>query len=128
MKNQAIYDAALRLLAESTVAGEAEDYEERAPYLLAAFCTEMSELDNKLRNVRNEATGILSDTVLLPLDSDFPLSPRFTVAASLYLAAMLILDSDEDRSDTLYGQYSDAVSRIADSIPATLTSIVDKYF
>ena len=128
MKNQAIYDAALRLLAESTVAGEAEDYEERAPYLLAAFCTEMSELDNKLRKVRNEAAGILSDTVLLPLDSDFPLSPRFTVAASLYLAAMLILDSDEDRSDTLYGQYSDAVSRIADSIPATLTSIVDKYF
>ncbi len=128
MQNRSIYDAALRLLAESTVEGENEDYEERAPYLIAAFCTEMTELDGLLRTAAGEAIAALRDTVYLPLEDIFPLSDRFTAAASLYLAAMLILDSDEERSDKLYGQYSDAVSRIADSIPATLLPIVDKYF
>ena len=45
MKNRAIYDAALRLIAESTVPEETEDYEERAPYLLAAFVNECREVN-----------------------------------------------------------------------------------
>ena len=116
------------LLAESSAPEETEDYEERAPYLLAAFCTEMCDLDKKFRLIAKDTADVVIDTVLLPLDGDFPLSPRFTVAASLYLAAMLILDSDEERSDALYEQYTDTISRIADSIPATLTSLVNKYF
>ena len=47
MKNREIYENALRLLALSAHEGENEDYEERAPYLLAAFCTEMTELEGK---------------------------------------------------------------------------------
>lgn len=128
MKNRQIYEAALRLLAESISPEETADYEERAPYLLAAFCTEMCDLDKHLRGTGGDTADVLIDAVLLPLENNFPLSSRFSAAASLYLAAMLILDSDEERSDTLYGQYSDAVSRIADGIPATLTPIVNKYF
>ena len=128
MTNRELYDAALRLIAESTNEGDAADYEERAPYLLAAFCTEMATLDKHLRASRGDGCDVSIDAVLLPLEESFPLSSRFTAAASLYLAAMLILDTDEERSDALYGQYSDAVSRIADGIPAISRPIVDKYF
>ncbi len=127
MKNQAIYDAALRLLAESTVARETADYEERAPYLLAAFCTEMTELNRQLL-LKDGKSPASYDAVLLPLDQNFPLADRLSAAATLYLAAMLILESDEDRSDKLYAQYCDAVSRISDSIPATLEPIHNQYF
>ena len=127
MLNRSIYDAALRLIAESTVAGENEDYEERAPYLLAAFCTEMTEL-NALLCQKNGTAPIVHDAVLLPLDDTFPLASRLSTAATLYLAAMLILDYDEERSDALYEQYCDAVSRISDTIPAALERIKNQYF
>ncbi len=127
MKNQSIYDAALRLLAESTVAGENADYEERAPFLLAAFCTETAHLDSRYRHAADSEV-VLREAVCLPLEEEFPLSDRFTTAAALYLAAMLILDSDEERSDKLYAQYCDAIMRISQAIPATLMPITDKYF
>ena len=136
MKNQVIYDAALRLLAESTADGENEDYEERAPYLLAAFCTEMTELNAKLCEA-NGQTPVAHDVVVLPLEQDFPLADRLSAAATLYLSAMLILESDEERSDKLYAQYCDAVSRISDAIPAPpeppvipaiLEPITNRYF
>lgn len=127
MKNRQIYEAALRLLAESTVDGENEDYEERAPYILAAFCTEMTELNRQLSS-KNGASFAEYDPVFLPLDESFPLADRLSVAATMYLAAMLILESDEERSDKLYAQYCDAVSRISDAIPATLEPISNQYF
>lgn len=116
MQNREIYDSALRFLAESTVAGENNDYADRAPYLIAAFCTEMTELDAKIRNTVGESQPVF-DAVNIPLDSPFPLSPRLSTAATLYLAAMLILDSDEERSDKLYEQYLAAIQRISDGIP-----------
>ena len=141
MLNRDIYDLALRMLAESTVMGEAEDYEERAPYLIAAFCTEMSELDERLRRAAGETTTTYY-AVSLPLDLRFPLSDRLFTAAALYLAAMLILDSDEDRADKLYEQYLADTKRISDSVPVPSEdkeeaeglgpgvshSIIDKYF
>ena len=124
MKNRQIYEAALRLLAESTVDGENEDYEERAPYILAAFCTEMTALSRHL----SAKNGNEYDPVFLPLDDTFPLAGRLSAAATMYLAAMLILESDEERSDKLYAQYCDAVSRISDEIPATIEPISNRYF
>ena len=128
MQNRVIYDAALRLLGESTAEEENEDYEERAPYLIATFCSEMRELNEKLARAKGTASPELSECVCLALDEKFPLADRFSSAASLYLAAMLILEYDEDRSDKLYAQFSDAVSRIADGIPAMLETISNRYF
>ena len=128
MKNRAIYEAALRLLAESTIAEETADYEDRAPYLIATFCTEMSELDIQLRSMTGDTTETEYDRVYLSLDDVFPLTSRLSSAAILYLAAMLILESDEERSDKLYEQYSDAVSRIIHALPATLHPIINKYY
>ena len=125
MKNREIYESALRFLAESTAAGDNQDYEERASYLLAAFCTEMSELDRYLQGSSAQAP---IEAASLPLTAEFPLSSRLSSAASLYLAAMLILESDEERSDKLYAQYLEAISRIANHVPATILPITDKYF
>ena len=128
MQNREIYESALCLLAESTVAEENADYETRAPYLLAAFCTESEELDAKLRAAAKMPSAPTLEAVLLPLDEAFPMMPRLSTAAALYLAAMLILDSDEERSDKLYAQYADIVSRLNDSLPASKHPITNKYF
>jgi len=142
MQNKEIYESAIRFLAESTVSSETLDYKDRSPYLLAAFCTEMTELDARIQRATGGTPSAVS-VVNLPLDSDFPLSPRLSPAAALYLAAMLILDSDEERSDKLYAQYLLATQRIADALPlaaeektetsegsevAVAHPIVDKYF
>ena len=123
-----IYEAALRLLGESTVYGENEDYEERAPYIIAAFCTDVRETDEAWR----EATeGDDSDTpwssVRIGLDANFPLSDRFAPSAAYYLAAILVLESNEALSDRLYDKCSDAVSRIRDGIPCETVPIINKY-
>ena len=128
MQNQEIYDAALRFLGEDPGADENADYEERAPYLLAAFCSEASPLDARLRESGGQNTAPSYSAVFLPLENDFPLLSSLGTAAALYLAAMLILESDEDRSDKLYAQYSDVMSRLYDTIPASLHPITDKYF
>ena len=141
MQNQEIYESAIRFLAESTLPSENLDYKDRAPYLISAFCTEMSELDARIQRASGGTSTPVS-VVNLPLDSSFPLSFRLAPAAALYVAAMLILDSDEERSDKLYAQYLEAISRISDALPATSEQtetpdasepsvshpIVDKYF
>ena len=128
MQNQEIYDAALRILAEDPRAAENADYAERAPYLLAAFCSEASEVDVRIRAAKQQTAADPFSAVLLPLSSEFPLLPCFCTPAALYVAAMLILESDEDRSDKLYAQYSDVMSRLCDSIPASVHAITDQYF
>ena len=40
-----IYKNALALLAESLDVSDNEDYEERAPYILATLCSQLSGLD-----------------------------------------------------------------------------------
>ena len=132
MQNREIYDAALRFLAESTTEGENEDYKERAPYLIAAACTRLSDLDTRIRHAEGKGPSKFN-TVSLSLDVLFPLSDRLSPAVVLYLSSMLILESDEERSDKLYRQYLEAVQCIEDAYPATEKpgtshSIIDKYF
>jgi hypothetical protein len=123
-----IYQSALRFLAESTNASDNADYEERAPYILATLCCELQSADSTLRKFLGKATASISDSVYLPLDSEFPLLPRFSGIAALYLAAMLILDDNSSLSDSLYDKYCDAVSSIYASIESVSESVKDVYF
>lgn len=127
MKNRELYDAALRILAESTAAQDNEDYEERAPYLLAAFASEAGAIDRKLRIANQDTSAPKYSPVFLDLEHEFPLSDALAAAASLYLAAMLILESDESRSDVLYDRYCDTLLRIEENLPATKEVITDRY-
>ena len=123
-----IYDAALSLIAESADPADTADYEERAPYLLAAFCAEHYQTDMRVREVMGEQTADEPNSLYLALETQFPLLPRFTAGAALYLAAMLIIDDFPDFSDRLYDRYCDSVSRLYDCLPAVCKQTVNKYF
>lgn len=127
MLTQKIYDASLRILAESTVDGDNADYEERAPYLIAAFCTQVEDLDVALRHSLGESTQHDFNAVYVSLEDEFPLLDRFAPAAALYLASMLVMDDLEALSDRLYERYCDHISKICDQLPAVSTSITDRY-
>ena len=126
MTIQEIYKSALALIAVFEQ-GDTDDYLERTPYLAAAFCTEAQDSDNAMRASRGEPPTTAFNAVYLPLDSVFPLLDCFCTAASLYIAAMLIIDEDEELSDSIYEKYCDEMSRLTDSIPCVSAPIRDKY-
>ena len=128
MINKNIYDSALSLLSESVDSEDNEDLEERAPYLIAAFCSECSEIDERLRKSEGQKEAEDFNPVWMPLDARFPLVKRLAHPASLYLAAMLIIDEDPTLSDKFYDMYCDEISKIATSIPALLEPICDRYY
>ncbi len=128
MTNKDIYVNSLAILAESLNEGDNDDYEERAPYLLAAFCTEARDTDACLRSALDEPEAKDFNAVFIPLENDFPLLERFSCAAAFYLAAMLIIDDFPEMSDRIYHKYSDAMSTICSSVPASCESIRNRYF
>ena len=121
--NRDIYEHALALLSLGHSSSENEDLAEQAPYHLAAFCIENEDLDHWLSGSLSQRSSLAS----LPLEEDFPLCDRLAPAAALYLAAMLILYEDTDRSDRLYDRYTEELSNIRCGIPATLESIKEIY-
>ncbi|MBE6597024.1 MAG: hypothetical protein E7641_05065 [Ruminococcaceae bacterium] len=127
MKNKDIYDGALRILAERTDEGANEDYEERAPYIIAAFCCEASELDERYRRANSLPEGERGNEVYVELTANFSCCSRFSTAACIYLAAMLVMDTDPELSDRLYDKYSDIMSAISSEIPAVIEKITDRY-
>ena len=127
MTNQTVYENALRLLGLSVSAEGNEDYEDRAPYLIASFCNDAERLDKALRESAGDTSTPTFGRVWLSLESDFPLSEQLASIASLYVAAMLVLDENSDLSDTLYDRFCDAMLTLRASIPARCESIPDRY-
>lgn len=143
MKNRDVYRLATALLAESGDSIENGDYEERAGYLLAAFCSEVREIDQRLRFLKKreasaeEAPESTPEAefeekesdfpIYLSMDGTFPCVPALAGAGGYYLAAMLILDEDADLSDKLFSCYCDAVTRICAEMKAIPEKISDRY-
>ena len=127
MKNRDIYKAALHLLSQPADSDLNEDLEERAPYLLASFCSEVFEIDRIYRSILQLPPIDKFDSVWLPLDEDFPLVDRLASVGAKYLAAMLVIDEDPELSDKLYEHYCDGISRLRAEIPCVLESIKNKY-
>ena len=105
-----IYDAALRLLNEREQ--NAADYEDRAGYILATFCTQASPIDNRYRAEQGDGPKAPFSKLYLELDNTFPLSDILLPAAQFYLAAMLVIDENEELSDRYFAKYTDAMSSI----------------
>lgn len=125
-----VYSAALALLSEpqgDDSAARRTDYDERAPYLLAAMCDEARAIDAAYRSASGEDAQPEFSPVCLEMYSSFPLTSRFAAPASAYLAAMLVLDENESLSDTLYSRYCDLMSELCAACPATSHPIVDVY-
>ena len=111
--NREIYTGALSLIGEGVNSANIEDYEERAPYLIASFCSSNSSLDKKIRKAEKLPEALKFSPVYLSLEIEFPLCDKLTGAASLYTASMLIIDEDSDLSDSLYDKYCDAVASLS---------------
>lgn len=114
--NRQIYNSALGLIGELNDPMLCEDYEERAPYILAAFCSLACEIDKRLRIIDSLDPQPSFSHVCLSLDASFPLCDRLSPAASLYLAAMLVIGEDDELSDSLYDKYCDAIASIGSSV------------
>ena len=127
MKNRDIYISALHLIGERADAIENEDYIERAPFILAAFCTECAETDTAYRLEKGLAPRESTSNVSLPIDSDFPCADRFVNAAASYLAAMLVIDENMELSDKLFDRYCDSMATIQSELPAHIEKIAQRY-
>ena len=126
MTNKEIYQGALALIAEPDGSG-AEDYAERAPYIIANFITENSALDDRYRLFIGAEDKKAAFPVYAALDDVFPLLSRFSSAAQYYLASMLIADEDMERSDSFFDRYCTAMSDILSEIPAMCERITNVY-
>lgn len=130
MTCQKIYEEAMNILGESTDDNDNEDFEERASYLLASFCVEMTELNRALlpsaEDVEEERLPDF-DSTYLPLGAEFPLVSRLSAPACLYLASMLVIDENSALSDRLYDRYCDSIATICSSIPSSTERIADRY-
>ena len=127
MTNRDIYISALRLIGEDPYTDTNPDYEERAPYLLAAFCSEAASVDAAYREMKGLENAESFDTTYLSLDGDFPFADRLTSTASMYLAAMLVIDENLELSDKLFDKYCDSMATIQSEIPSKIEKIVQKY-
>lgn len=120
MTNREIYQFALHILAQHQISEDTADFEERAPYLLAACCTESKELDTALRKSLGQVVVSTITGVYMDLDDTFPLLQSFAILSGFYLAAMLILDENSELSDKLYDHYCDGMASIQAQIDKRL--------
>ena len=114
--NRQIYQSALGLIGELNDPMPCDDYEERAPYILASFCSLACEIDERLRIIDSLDAQPSFSHVCLSLDASFPLCDRLCPAAALFLAAMLVIGENDELSDSLYDKYCDAIARVGSSV------------
>ncbi len=122
-----ILDSALALLGSVTDDKSMTDIEERAPYIGAALCTEAAQLDRAYR----AAFGLEEQPDFHPLFIDqkdaFPLSDRFAPAASYYMAAMLVLDTNSRLYDELFDNWCTSLAQITSELPFVKGKTTDIY-
>ncbi len=127
MKNSEILTAAAATVCEFASDAQTEDYESRAPYILASFCMQCKELDSQYRRAYTLDPAVSAEQASLPLESQFPLVPALVPAATFYLAAMLVIDENDVLSDKLFDLYTDSVATLAASLPTSSEQIINKY-
>ena len=112
ISNREIYNDSLALIGESLSSEYKEDYEERAPYIIASVASHNLMLDRRIRAAEALGEGNSFSPVYLSLDLNFPLCDRLAFPAALYVASLLVIDEDPDLSDTLYDKYCDAIASL----------------
>ena len=89
-----VYTAALAMISEPlTDPSRRADFDERAPYLIAAMCDEARAMDAVFRRACDEEAQQPFSPVCLELTAAFPLTERFAAPAATYVAAMLVLQT-----------------------------------
>ena len=127
MTCQDIYKIALSFLGEDTSGKFSSDYEQRAPYLIAALYPILREDDNILRRSRGLPTQENEYAEKAELYEKFKLCDDFATAAAYYVASLLIFESDTARADRLFEKYNDLAKKVMTNIPFESKKTVDKY-
>lgn len=127
MTNKELYSATLQLLGETNDTAYTGDYEERFPYLLALFCGEAEELDDKYRMANKMPRALYRMRAVADIDAEFPLSDPFASAAIYYCAAMLVSDENPEFSDKLFDKYTERLANVYTSLPFELGKIKNIY-
>ena len=124
--NRDIYKNALSIIGERVSDNSSDDYEERTEYILPTFYCTARSIDRQIRKAEGNTAPSSFNTVRISLDDEFPLSDSFVSTAALYLAAMLVIDEDQELSDAIYDKYCDSLASIA--AYASCEPISQKYF
>ena len=122
-----IFDQALALLGEDTSGSYSEDYLARAPFLLATVISELAESDALYRASHGESGAVAETATTVNLNDELCLSDVFAPAVVYYLASMLIFDTDEKKSDTLYDKFCDICVKIESRLPFTAEKTAQRY-
>ena len=103
------------------------ELEERMPYALASACASLAMLDRKYREIRGEGEQPSFSEFYLEVGDDFPLSERFVFPCVMFVSSMMLLDIDEDKSDSFYEKYALSVTQIVSEMPFEGKGIVERY-
>lgn len=103
------------------------DLDEKVPYVIASFCSNLSTLDKVYRKWKGYKEQNEFSAYMLEQDEEFPLSERFVYPCIMYISSMVLIDIDEKMSDAFYEKYASLVSLIAKEIPLDCLSTVEKY-
>ena len=126
MTNQELLKSATALLNENC-ANVPEDYCDRAVYILGQFYSEHESLDNRYRKAHGLTENEAPVPVVAELEAEFAFVPALAPAAIYYLAAMLVMDENEDLGDKLFALHADALSTVKASLPFTKEKIKNVY-
>jgi hypothetical protein len=127
MKCKEILKSALRLLNECGESDEDGDFAERSTYILSTMFSEAARLDKNYRASNGSGSQPPFSPIFTELDKDFPLCDRFASAAAFYLASMLIVDENDELSDTFYDKYCDSMSSISSELMGKSEKIKNVY-
>ncbi len=127
MTYRQVYENALRLISETGDSVDVSDYEERSNYILATFLGQCAPADRQYRAAHQMSASVTSPVAYVEPDQSFGLSDVFVTPAEYYLAAMLVMDENEELSDRFFALYTDAISALLSSLPCSTESISDRY-
>ena len=127
MKCKDIFKSALRMLNEKGAEDEQDDYAERAPYILAAMFSEAARTDKLYRAAHGLGEQTSFSHTYAELDSIFPLCDRFASVSAFYLASLLLVDENDELSDSFYEKYCDGMASISLEIPAAIETTKNVY-
>jgi hypothetical protein len=126
MLTREVLNAALALIGEPALTA-GDEYEERAPYILAAFCTEVAIPDRMYRRANGLEEREPYAGIYLGLEEEFPASAPFVSAAATYLAALLLLEDDPDASEVQFARYCDRMATIVTEMPGRIEPVKEVY-
>lgn len=127
MTNQAVFDAALRLIGEVPDSPDLADYAARAPHLICAACRALAALDRLCRAALFLGEQSLPSGGAYPLTDTFPLCDDLLPAAAAHVASSLLFDENPSLSDRCYARFTEAAQGLLTSLPAVVEEIVERY-